>query len=333
MEYAILGNTGMRVSRVVLGTATFGIAPLEGEAPALVDRALELGINFFNTATHYGNRKRWDRPGVPPAEQRKSSEEILGNALKGHRNDVIIATKVGMDVGDGVNDGGGPKGGGLSRYHIMQRVEMSLRRLQTDHIDVYYAQTPDRITPLEDTLRAFDDLVRQGKVRYFGLSNHAGWKMVEAMWACQRLGLNMPIGQEVQYSLVRRESEHDVIPVSLEFGQTITAFSALGGGLLTGMDTLQHRSIATLGGQRWRLGEGPGFSAEELTAAEKLDALSKEWEVSAAQLALAWLLTRPAVTSALVGPETMAELEENAAAADVSLSSDQVEALDALWPG
>lgn len=206
MQYQLLGQTGVRVSRLALGTALFGVAPLEADAAGLVRRALDLGVNFFETANSYGNQARFDRPGRPPAEQRRSAEEILGQALAGRRHEVVLATKVMERVGPGVNDGG------LSRRHIVQQAEESLRRLRTDYIDLYYAHHPDPATPLEQTLRAFDDLVRQGKVRYAGLSTFPAWQMTEALWTSDRLGLNAPVCNQASYSLATRSAERELVP-------------------------------------------------------------------------------------------------------------------------
>ena len=329
MRYRVLAPTGIRVSTVCLGTAAFGIAPLEEDAQRLVDRALDMGINFFNTATHYGNRKMWDRPGVPAWDQRKSAEEVLGGALKGHRDEVIITTKVGMDIDEGPN-GGGRYGSGLTRRMIMSRVEMSLKRLMTDHVDFLNAQSVDPNTPMEVTLRAFDDLVQQGKVLHYGLSGFPVWRMVEAVGICRQESLNPIFGEEVSYSMVNREVERELIPACRHLGLSLTAHTALAGGLLTGLKTLGARSISTLGGQRWRLGQGPGFSAHDMRAAEQLDAVATEWGIPAPQLALAWLLSRPTLISVITGPESVEELEENAPAGDLNLSQAQLDALEAI---
>jgi aryl-alcohol dehydrogenase-like predicted oxidoreductase len=329
MQYRVLVPTGISVSTVCLGTAAFGIAPLEADAPRLVHRALDLGINFFNTATHYGNRKLWDRPGVPSWDQRKSAEEVLGIALKGHRNDVVITTKVGMDIGEGPN-GGGRYGSGLTRRMITSRVEMSLRRLQTDHVDLLYAQSVDPNTPLEVTLRAFDDLVHQGKVLHYGLSGFPAWQMVEAVGICRQNSLNPIIGEEIGFSMANRQAERDLIPACQHLGLSLTAHTALAGGLLAGMDVITKRSVALLGFQRWRLGQGPGFSSHDMQVAEQLDSVSSEWAIPAPVLALGWLLSRPTVVSVITGPENVVELEQNALAGDLQLSPDQIETLDAI---
>jgi aryl-alcohol dehydrogenase-like predicted oxidoreductase len=330
MQYRVLGNTGIEVSAVCLGTATFGIAPLEEDAGRLVGRALQLGINFFNTATHYGNRRTWDRPGVPTWDQRLSAEESLGNALRGHRHEVFITTKVGMDVRDAGPNGGGRHGGGLTRRMIRDRVEMSLRRLGTDYVDFLYGQSVDRNTPLEVTLRAFDDLVREGKVLYFGLSNFPAWQTVDAVRITEREHLHPILGQEIAYNLVQRDVERELIPACQRLGLGLTTYAPLAGGLLAGARAISERPVSQLGFQRWRLGQGPGFSEREIRAAEELDRLSDEWAVPAPQLALAWLLTRPTVASVIIGPESIGELEQNAPAGDLELDEAQVAELDAI---
>jgi 1-deoxyxylulose-5-phosphate synthase len=330
MQYRVLGNTGMEVSAVCLGTATFGIAPLEQDANELVARAFDLGINFFNTATHYGNRELWDRLGVPAWTERKSAEEILGQALKGRRHDAIITTKVGMDIyqrGDRPNSGG-RYGGGLTRRMITDRVEMSLRRLNTDYVDFLYAQSVDKHTPLEITLRAFDDLVRQGKVLYYGISNFPAWQMIDAVRICQVEYLHPIIGEEIAYNLVNRDVEKELIPAAQHFGLGLTTFASLAGGLLTGMETLKNKPMSIMGTNRWRSGQGHDFNEREMQAAQDLDALAGEWGIPAAQLALGWLLTRPTVASVIVGPESVAELDQNAPAGDLKLEAGQLERLD-----
>src|SRR3954469_23062626 len=168
MKFAVLGPTGVRVSRVCVGTATFGVAPNAHEAEGVVGAALDLGINFFDTANVYGATPTFDRPGAPPAAEREPAEQILGRALTGRRDQVVIATKSGERRFD--------PAAGLSRRYIVQQVEQSLRRLNTDRIDLYYAHFPDPNTPLEQTLAVYDDLVRQGKLRYVALSNHPAWQ-------------------------------------------------------------------------------------------------------------------------------------------------------------
>ena len=186
MRYSTLGSTGIKVSCIGLGTATFGVAPLADDAERLVGRALDLGINLVDTANSYGNQARFDRAGAPPAAARASAEEIVGRALRARRRDVVLCSKVMEPVGAGPNERG------LSRRHIFDQVEASLGRLGTDHLDVYYAHHPDPATPIEQTLRAFDDLVRQGKIRYAALSTYPAWQMTEALWTADRRGFAPP---------------------------------------------------------------------------------------------------------------------------------------------
>ena len=325
MKYSFLGRTGVRVSKLTLGTATFGVAPLEEDADSLVSRALDLGINFFDTANSYGNQKRFDRPGSLPADQRKSAEEMLGSALQGRRNDVIIASKVMEQIGFGPNDGGWT-GGGLSRVHIMTQVEQSLRRLRTDHLDVYYMHHPDPVTPIDETLRTFDDLIRQGKVRYCAFSTFDGWRMMEGLWMAERYGLNAPVAHQTAYNLLNRAIERDIVPACLKYGLTLNLFSPLGGGLLASPAVLERESGVT-GSQRWG---GPGFPEEDIANARRFYDLAHEAGESPARLALAWLLSRPAVSSAIIGPETLEELETNATAADLELDDDLMEKVDEI---
>ena len=329
MQYVTLGNTGVRVSRICIGTAALGVAPREEDAPALFNRALDLGINFFDTANSYGDQPRFSRPGAPPAEQRKSAEEILGLALKGHRHDVIIASKVQERVLPGPN-GGGTGGSGLTRVHIMRMIERTLKRLGTDYLDLYYWHAPDPSTPIDQTLRAMDDLVRQGKIRYFAMSNFPAWQMTEIVMTSRMLGLYEPVATQMRYSMAARAIEEEVVPACRRFGLGLTCYSPLAGGLLTGLETLESRAVSTLGDQRWLEGRGPGFNADEKSAARQLDAVAKEWEVPPAKLALGWLLSRPAVTSAVIGPENLEELEQNASAGDLQLTREQLDILEPI---
>ena len=326
MEYALLGRTGVRVSRISLGTALFGIAPIAEDVDTLVGKALELGINFFDTANSYGNRQSFDRPGIPPASERESAETLLGKALQGRRNEIILATKVQERVLPGPN-GGGPDGGGLTRIHIMQMAERSLQRLRTDYIDVYYAHHPDPTTPIDQTLRAMEDLIRQGKIRYFALSQFSGWQTVESVLIAGKLGTYEPVANQVSYSMTVRGVERELIPACLQYEIGITAFSPLAGGLLAGSKAA-NRPYS--GSQRWRGSAEPAFSQDQLMIAEELDRLGDEWGHRPSQLALAWLLARPAVVSAIVGAGRVETLEESAEASDIKLSSEQLEKLDAL---
>ncbi|MGD9997501.1 MAG: aldo/keto reductase [Ilumatobacteraceae bacterium] len=331
MEYALIGNTGLRVSRLAIGTAVFGIAPPEDGCDALVGAALDAGINLFDCANTYGNRAAFDRPGSPASVERAHAEELLGRALKGRRDDVVLCTKVSEPVGAGPNDGGisiaglGDKGGGLSRYHIMREVERSLRRLGTDHIDVYYFHHPDPETAIEESLRAADDLVRHGKIRYVGLSTYAGWEMTEAVMTAERHGLSRPIVNQVVYNLTNRWPEREVVPAANHLGLGLTCFSPLAGGVLAGGAAIDR---AHGGMRRWGLSYD--YTDEQRHVASELGELATEWGHAPTGLALAWLLSRRPVAAAIVGPETPAELGESLVALDLHLDADQLDRLDAI---
>jgi 1-deoxyxylulose-5-phosphate synthase len=315
VQYVRLGSSGLKVSRLALGCMSYGEPGLgthpwslpEEESLPFLTQALDLGVNFFDTANVYGNTPVFDRPGAPPAAERQPAEQILGRALAGRRDEVVIATKSREVVGPGVNDRG------LSRRHITQQVENSLRRLGTDYIDLYYAHNPDPDTPLEQTLAAYDDLVRQGKLRYVGLSNHPAWQLTHALWIADARRLHAPVCAQVKYNLVDRAAERELVPVCLEFGLAIVPFAPLHGGLLAGMHVLEREFI---GDARFA---GAGFPEAELEIGRTVERLSQDWGLQPYQVSLAWLLSRPAVASAIVGAETVEELTANASAAEVVL--------------
>jgi len=317
MNYSVLGPTGVRVSRICVGTAAFGVAPLGEEAEAVVGAALDLGINFFDTANVYGSTSTFDRPGVPPAAERESAEEILGRALVGRRDEVVLASKSGERRFD--------PDAGLSRRYVIGQVEQSLRRLRTDRIDLYYAHFPDPHTPLEQTLAVYDDLIRAGKLRYVALSNHPAWQVTQALWiADDRRLVSTPVAAQVMYSLLDRSAEVELAAACVRFGISIVPYAPLHGGLLADLAVLD-RDIS--GGQRYG---GAGFTDAEITVARDLDRLARQWGLTMPQVSLAWLLSRPAVASVIVGAETAAELQANASAADVELTPEQLDAVSAL---
>ncbi len=317
MEYSILGPTGMRVSKICLGTATFGVAPRAKEAAAVVHAALDAGVTFVDTADVYGSAPIFDRPGAPPAPERPSAEEILGEALVGRRDRVVLATKSGERRFD-------PEAG-LSRRAVVRQVEQSLRRLRTEWIDVYYAHMPDPGTPLEQTLAAYDDLIRQGKIRHAALSNHPAWQVAEALWiADDRRQVAAPVAAQVKYSLLDRTAERELGPACTHFGLSIVPYAPLHGGLLADLRVLERQVV---GDQRYG---GSGFTDSEIAVAHEVDRLAREWGFGMHQVSLAWLLSRPAVASVIVGAETVDEMLANASAADVSLSIDQLTALSSL---
>ena len=317
MKYSRLGPTGVRVSRICVGTATFGVAPSSQNADGVVGAALDLGINFFDTADVYGSTPTFDRPGAPPAAERESAEEILGRALADRRDEVVLATKSGERRFD--------PDAGLSRRYIIRQVEQSLGRLRTDRIDLYYAHFPDPATPMEQTLAVYDDLIRQGKLRYVALSNHPAWQVAEALWiADDRRMVSAPVAAQVMYSLLDRSAERELAAACEHFDLSVIPYAPLHGGLLADLSVLT-RDIA--GGQRYG---GPGFTEAEIAVARELDRLAREWGLGMQQVSLAWLLSRPAVASVIVGAETTEELRANASAADIELTPEQLDTVSAL---
>jgi aryl-alcohol dehydrogenase-like predicted oxidoreductase len=314
MDYAVLGTSGMRISRLALGTATFGVAPTEADADAVIGAALDVGINAIDTANAYGNLAHFDRAGALPAAQRPSAEQIVGAVLGRRRDHVVLSTKASEVVGPGINDRG------LSRRHIVEQLEQSLRRLRTDHVDLFYAHHPDPDTPIEETLATLDDLVRSGKARSYGLST---WQTMQALWICDRRNLRPPVCLQVRYSLVARQVEAEIVPVATNFGPSLVAFSPIAGGLLT---RASDRQRPYLGEARWG---GGAFTESQLAAAAELEALAEEWGHSPEQLALAWVLSRPGVAAAIIGPERPEELRTSARAVELgaTLEPDQLERL------
>ncbi|GAA5059882.1 aryl-alcohol dehydrogenase-like predicted oxidoreductase [Thermocatellispora tengchongensis] len=315
MEYALLGPSGVRVSRLCLGTSLFGVAPEPAEAVKLVHAALDHGVNFVDTADSYGDLPHFDRPGVPPHHERESAEEILGRALRGRREQVVLSTKAMEPVGPGPNDRG------LSRRHLMAQLDRSLRRLGTDHVDLFHAHHPDPDTPLDQTLAAFDDMIRQGKVRYAALSTYPAWQVTHALWICAERRLHAPVAVQTRYNLFDRTPEQELIPACRRFGLSLTAFSPLGGGLLAGP------AKEYSGERRWG---GGGFTAPQLGVAAALRSHAAEWGLPPAHLALAWVLSRPTVASAIIGPESVAELLDALPAAGLRLEPAQLAALTAI---
>ena len=314
MEYRNLGKSGLKISVLTMGTMTFGgtggFAQVGStgvdEARRQVGMCLDAGINLIDTADVYSS-------GL--------SEEIVGQVLRG-RDDVLVATKVRMAMGPGPNDAG------LSRQHIVSGCEASLRRLGTDHIDLYQVHEWDGVTPLEETLDALDLLVRSGKVRYVGASNYAGWQLMKALGLADRHGLPRFVSQQIYYSLQSRDAEYELIPAAVDQGLGVLVWSPLAGGLLTGRYRRDQRPDS---GSRqltdWN--EPPVYDQDKLhDTVDVLVSVGDEHGVSAARVALAYLLAKPAVTSLVVGARTSEQLADNLAAADLELSPADIERLD-----
>jgi aryl-alcohol dehydrogenase-like predicted oxidoreductase len=316
MEYRRLGRTGLKVSTICLGTMQFGWTTDEPTAHRIMSRSIELGINFFDTADVYSRWAEGNPGGV--------SETHIGNWLRSgavRREDVIIATKVRGKMGEGPNDQG------LSRGHILNAVEASLRRLQTDTIDLYQTHWPDDETPLDETLRALDDLVRSGKVRTIGCSNYPAWLLTKALWISDVRGLARYDSVQPHYSLVHRaEFERELQAVCLDQGVGVIPYSPLGGGFLTGKyrrDTALPESARAQGVQRRYMNER-GF-----TAIDTLEEVGRAHEATIAQTAIAWCLANPAVTSAIIGANSIEQLEDTIRGAEVVLTVEEKDALDA----
>lgn len=315
MEYRQLGSSGLRVSTMTLGTMGWGgtgwATPVGNVdvagAREQIAVAREAGVNLIDTADVYSN-------GL--------SEEILGEAIGGDRDDVLIATKARMPMGTGPNDAG------LSRHHILRAAEGSLRRLRTDYIDLYQVHEWDGRTPLEETLRALDDLVRSGKVRYVGASNYAAWHLMKALGISERRGFERFVSQQIYYSLQNRDAETELVPLSIDQGVGILVWSPLAGGLLSGK---YRRGIEAPAGSR-HLSEWDEPPVNDETklydTIEALVSIGEARGVSAAQVALAWLLSRPAVTSVIVGARTTDQLRDSLRAADLELGAEELARLD-----
>jgi 1-deoxyxylulose-5-phosphate synthase len=288
------------------------------DADRIVGTALDLGINFVDTADVYGNMPVFDRPGAPAAADREPAEQILGRALRGRRDEMVVATKSNGIVGPDIN------ARGLSRRHIIRQVETSLRRLDTDYIDLYYAHDPDPNTPLEQTLAAYDDLIRQGKIRYIGLSNHPAWQVTQALWIADDRRQQAPVAAQVKYNLIDRAAGRELAPACQQFRLSLVPYAPLHGGLLADLRVLE-RDVA--GDQRFG---AAGFTEAEIALAREVERLSRAWGLEPYRVSLAWLLSRPTVASAIVGAETPDELSANASAADVELDSAQLDSLTAL---
>jgi aryl-alcohol dehydrogenase-like predicted oxidoreductase len=312
MKYRVLGDTGVFVSELCLGAMTFGgsgqiwqtIGGLgQAEVDSLVGRALDAGINFIDTANVYST-------GV--------SETLLGRALYGKRHEVVLATKVRGRMGMGANDVG------LSRLHIMREVEASLKRLDTDYIDLYQIHRPDPVSNIEDTLRALDDLVRQGKVRYIGCSNLPAWQLMKALAISRAEGLERFRSTQNYLSLVGRELEWDTIPLIQDQGLGLLVWSPLAGGFLSGKFTRDM----TGEGRRKTFDFPPVDKEKGFDVVDALAKIGKSRGVSVAQVALAWVLAQRAVTSVIIGARNLTQLDDNLRAVDLVLTEEEIRALD-----
>ena len=309
MQYRQLGSTGLRVSTVGLGTNNFGFRMDEESSLRVAKFAVDQGINFFDTANMYG---------------RGLSEERIGKALKGIRHNVIIGTKVGLEMGDGTNDRG------ASRYHIMQQVEDSLRLLQTDYIDLYQIHRPDPNTSIEETLSALDDLVHQGKVRYIGGSNYNGWQTAEAVLTARLLGLTEFVTMQPEYNMLNRSIEAELLPFCDKYDIGILPYYPLASGFLTGkyLQGQEAPEGTRLAGNE-RAKENT-LTDKNFNILSKLSKFAEDRGHPMVELAIAWLLAKPAVSSVIAGATKEEQVTANVKASDWDLTDAEMEELDAL---
>ncbi|WP_417761192.1 aldo/keto reductase [Shewanella sp.] len=314
MEYRQLGHSGLRVSTLTLGTMTFGgqgkFASVGNtslaEAKSQIALCMEAGVNLYDTADVYSD-------GL--------SEEILGKALQQQRHEVLIATKARFPMGTGINQGG------ASRYHIINACEASLKRLGTDYIDLYQIHEWDGITPVEETLEAMDTLVRSGKIRYYGVSNYTGWQLMKTLGSAAENHYLRPISQQIHYTLQAREAEYELLPITRDSNLGVLVWSPLAGGLLSGKYRRNQQPEQARHLQGWT--EPPIYDTDKLyDIVDVLVEIAEQRQVSAAQVALAWLLSRAGVSSIVIGARTEAQLTDNLQAAALTLTQDELVKLE-----
>jgi aryl-alcohol dehydrogenase-like predicted oxidoreductase len=318
MKYKNVGKTGLNVSTICLGTMTYGIQVGEAEAVNLIKGALDSGMNFLDTAPVYSNTR---------------SEEIVGKAIKGDRHSFVLATKAGPPSKFIPGVPPKPNETGLSRKCIMWQVECSLKRLQTDYIDLYYVHEPDYDTPIEETLRALDDLVHQGKTRYIGCSNFFAWQISKALGVSESYNLARFVCVQPPYNLLTRDIETELLPFCASEGIGVSVYNPLAGEMLTG----RHEFGKPPAEGRFTLpGLGPGYlhrywSETNFQAVDRFKKLARDHGVTLPQFALAWILNNPTITSVLSGVISLEQLKENIVAVDIKLSPEELQACDDVW--
>ncbi len=310
MEYRNLGRTGVKVSSLCLGCMMFGRRADEELSATIVDKAIDSGINFIDTANVY---------------QRGISEEFTGKALKksGKRNEVVLATKVHGKMNDA-----DPNAMGNSRRHIIEQCEASLKRLQTDHIDLYQIHRPQSDIPIDETLRALDDLIRAGKVRYIGTSTFGAWQVIEAIWISKELGLNRFVSEQPPYHILERRIERELIPAAQNYGLAILPWSPLAGGFLSGKYQRNEERPAGTRFKEDQYWSTRNFSDKAFDVLDVVRKLADEKGCTPSQLSLAWLIQKPAVTSAIIGPRNIEQLDDNIKAVEVRLDEKDNERID-----
>ncbi len=317
MQYRQLGRSGLKVSALTLGTMTFGGKGRfsfvgntdQAGATRMVDIALEAGVNLLDTSNVYSTG---------------TSEEIVGKAIKGKRDSVLLATKARFPMGPGPNDVG------LSRHHLISACDASLKRLGVDHIDLYHVHEWDGLTPVDETMSALDSLVTAGKVRYIGVSNFTGWQLMKALGVADRAGSARFVSQQIHYTLEAREAEYELVPISLDQGLGVMVWSPLAGGLLSGQ--YRRGQAGPEGGRDFAAWQEPPIRDEArlYDIVDMLVTIGDEHNVSAAEVALAWLLHRPAVASVVIGANTEEQLRSNLKAVDLQLTDSDMDRLNAV---
>lgn len=321
MKTKRFGATGLKVSEICLGTMTFGHQCDEPQSFAILDRAAEAGVTFLDSADAY--------PVPPTPETAGRTEVILGKWLHGQRDRFVLATKCRIRVGHGPNDEG------LSRGHIMRAAEASLRRLKTEYIDLYQAHLPDADTPLEETLRAFDDLVRQGKVRYLGVSNFPAWQTALALGICDKLGLHRLVSVQPRYNLLYREIESELLPLCRDQGLAVMPYNPLAGGFLTG----KYQSLGdTSAGGRFNLPGKTGplyreryWQEAQLEEVKRLHTFFGPRGKQLTSVAVRWVLDQPGITTAIVGASKPEQLTDSFAALELKLDEEEKAFCEEAW--
>ena len=323
MKIKRLGRTGLKVTELCLGTMTFGNQCDEPSSHAIMSKAFDAGVTFFDTADAY--------PLGATLETVGRTEEYIGRWFQGHpgrRSQVVLATKFYGQVGSGPNDQGG------SRKHIVQAIEGSLRRLQTDYIDLYQMHSPDHETPIDETLSALDDLVHSGKVLYIGCSNYPAWELSKALWTSDKLGLARFDSVQPRYNLLFRQIEAELLPLAMDQGIGVISYNPLAGGLLTGR---YQPGQAPAEGSRFtvqnasKLYQARYWQEPQMQAVEELKAFCQEHHIDIAQLAIAWVLAQPAITSAIVGASKPEHLDQTLPAVDLVLDEQMRAVCDDIW--
>lgn len=320
MKIKRLGRTGLKVSEICLGTMTFGNQCDEPTSRDIMDKAFDYGVTFFDTADVY--------PIGGALESKGRTEEFIGRWLKGRREEIVLATKFFGEMGPRPNDRGG------SRKHILQAVEASLRRLKTDYIDLYQMHSADFETPLEETLKALDDLVRSGKVRYIGCSNYPAWVLAKGLWISDKLGLARFDSVQPRYNLLFRHIEAELLPLAMDQGIGVISYNPLAGGVLTGRyqagQSVEEGTRFSLqnAGQLYR---ARYWQEAQMQAVDQLKQACEAHQASITQVAVAWVLTQPAITSAIVGASKPEQLDQSLPAVDLKLDEQLLAACDEIW--